>query len=411
MNGCMSLEEISYRPPTLTTERLVLRGFEPSDEGAVHAYASDEETTRYMLWERHRSLDDTRTFLDAYLAIAYAAGVHEYAICLRDDPRHVIGSIGLRRDARHQSGELGYILHRNHWGKGLVVEAARALIAHGFESERLVRIEVVAFADNARSRRVPEKLGFQFEGVSRSALCVRGQRRDLARYGLLRTDAFDANTTAPWLRWAREIAAVAQTGLTFVHDPFDRERYARLRELSLEIFADALSGSSAPVSDDVRAQLLAGATGYATPKLDVRAAVFREDARGVPTILLVKERSDGLWTLPGGWVDVGESPSYAVQKEVREESGFLVRPEKLIALLDRDRQGHPASPFHVWKAFLRCAIIGGSAHEAGDGLEIDDVAFFAADALPALSLPRVLASQIALCFAHHAQPDLPTQFD
>lgn len=412
MNRRMSLGEISYRPPTLTTARLVLRGFEPSDEDAVFAYASDAETTRYMLWERHRSRDDTRAFLDDYLAIAYAAGVHEYAICLREEPARVVGSIGLRKDAAHQTGELGYILHRDHWGKGLVVEAARALIDHAFERERLERIEVVAFAENARSRRVPEKLGFAFEGIARAALRVRGERRDLARYGLLAAErARPVHAVAPWLGWAREIGAVAQTGLEFARDPFDRARYEGLRELSLRIFSHALSGRPQPVTDELRAQLLAGASGYATPKLDVRAAVFRPSASGASTILMVKERSDGCWTLPGGWVDVGESLSDAVRKEVREESGLIVAPTKLVALLDRDKQGHPASPFHVWKAFVLCEITGGAAHEAGDGLEIDEVAFFARDALPPLSLPRILAAQIELCFAHHERPELATVFD
>ncbi len=151
--------------------------------------------------------------------------------------------------------------------------------------------------------------------------------------------------------------------------------------------------------------------GYATPKVDVRGVVFRDDG----ALLLVRESSDGGWTLPGGWADVGESPSEAVEKEVREEAGHVVRATKMLAVLDRDRHGHPPLLDAVYKLFLRCEVVGdGSAVAAGGGPgygETDGVGFFAADALPPLSLTRVTPAQLARLFEHHAHPDWPTDFD
>ena len=143
--------------------------------------------------------------------------------------------------------------------------------------------------------------------------------------------------------------------------------------------------------------------GYATPKVDVRGAIFRDD-----TILLVKERADGCWTLPGGWADVGESPSEVVVKEVYEESGYQARAIKLLAVYDRDKQGHPPLPFYVYKLFFKCELIGGSPSSS---IETEEVGFFPEDALPELSLGRVTPAQITRLFQHYRQPDLPTDFD
>ena len=221
----------------------------------------------------------------------------------------------------------------------------------------------------------------------------------------------DVRPIPDWLRWARQIQAIAQTGLTYVKDPFDQQRYEALRALAAEIVARIAGRGEPSARADELAGLFVHGAGYATPKLDVRGAVFREEADGESAILLVKERSDGGWTLPGGWVDVGESPSYAVEKEVREESGLEVKARKVVALLDRDRQGHPLYTHHVWKVFLACDVVGGRMHEAGDGIEIDEVGFFRQSQIPPLSLPRVLPSQIERLFAHHRRPDLPTDFD
>src|SRR5271157_4876065 len=151
------------------------------------------------------------------------------------------------------------------------------------------------------------------------------------------------NDEPDWLAWARELQAIAQTGLAFSRDPYDRERYEALRTLAAKMFA---ARTDAPV--DRIAQLFAGETGYATPKIDVRAAVF--DAR--ERLLLVRETSDGgRWTLPGGWADVNLTAAENAAKEAVEESGFRVEPRKLAAVWDRTRQGHPSSVFSSYKVF------------------------------------------------------------
>jgi ADP-ribose pyrophosphatase YjhB (NUDIX family) len=147
-------------------------------------------------------------------------------------------------------------------------------------------------------------------------------------------------------------------------------------------------------------------SGYATPKLGVRGAVFRDDR-----ILLVRETADEhRWSLPGGWADVNESPAEAVAREVREEAGLQVRPFKLAAVWDRARHPHGVvEPFHIWRLFFLCEITG---VELQTGPETSELAFFVEDELPAdLSTRRVLLSQLKRMFEHMRQPDLPTDFD
>jgi ADP-ribose pyrophosphatase YjhB (NUDIX family) len=211
-----------------------------------------------------------------------------------------------------------------------------------------------------------------------------------------------ANPIEPnWLLWAREIQALAQSGLAFTHDQYDRERYQRLLALAAQIMAQH-------TGLDVRNidLLFTQQTGYATPKLGVRGAVFRDDR-----ILLVRETADDhRWSLPGGWADVNESPSEAVAREVREESGLVVRAYKLAAVWDRDRHPHElVHPFHIWKLFFLCEIIGGQPQS---GLETSEVAFFAEHELPAeLSTSRVLLPQLKRMFEQIRRPELPTEFD
>jgi ADP-ribose pyrophosphatase YjhB (NUDIX family) len=149
-----------------------------------------------------------------------------------------------------------------------------------------------------------------------------------------------------WLAWAKQLQTIAQTGLTYVRDPYDRERYEQVREIALEMLA---AGSGLPMPE--ARGLFAGETGHATPKVDVRGVVFQGD-----TILLVRERSDGGWTLPGGWADPGEAPSVATVREVYEESGYRTRAIKLLALYDRDLHGHGPHPYHIYKVFFQCEI-------------------------------------------------------
>ncbi|WP_375515563.1 NUDIX hydrolase [uncultured Nostoc sp.] len=201
-----------------------------------------------------------------------------------------------------------------------------------------------------------------------------------------------------WLEWAQKLQAIAQNGLTYSENPFDIERYKQLRAITTEIMATYSNVEHSYVLD-----LFSREVGYATPKVDVRGAIFRDD-----TILLVKERADGCWTLPGGWADVGESPSEVVVKEVYEESGYQARAIKLLAVYDRDKQGHPPFPFYVYKLFFKCELIGGSPSSS---IETEEVGFFAEHALPELSIGRVTPAQITRLFQHYRQPDLPTDFD
>ncbi|MEL6462028.1 MAG: NUDIX hydrolase [Cyanobacteria bacterium J06636_27] len=201
-----------------------------------------------------------------------------------------------------------------------------------------------------------------------------------------------------WLEWAQKIQATAQNGLTYTKNVFDIERYQYLQQLAAEIIA-----SHTNIEQDYLQDLFAQETGYATPKVDVRGAVFQDNK-----ILLVKERSDGCWTLPGGWADVGESPSESVVKEILEESGYHTRVTKLIAVYDRDKQGHPPHPNYIYKLFFQCELIGGSASTS---IETEDVGFFAEDNIPELSLGRILPNQITKLFEHYRNPNLMTEFD
>lgn len=202
-----------------------------------------------------------------------------------------------------------------------------------------------------------------------------------------------------WLDWAKRLRAIAQSGLTFTNDPFEIERYHAVQKIAAEMMSEYSSESMERILD-----LFAGDTGYATPKLDVRGVVFKDDA-----ILLVRERSDGGWTLPGGWVDVGESPREAVEREVMEESGYRVRAARLLALYDKTKHPHPPSPIHIYKVFILCDFLGGEPVEAN--LETDGAAFFRENEIPKLSVSRTTSGQITRLFHHHRNPGLPADFD
>ena len=201
-----------------------------------------------------------------------------------------------------------------------------------------------------------------------------------------------------WLEWAKELQAIAQNGLTYAKNPFDIERYKAVREIAAEIVA-----THSDVDLNYVRGLFVSEAGHATPKVDVRGAVFRDNA-----ILLVRERSDGLWTLPGGWADVNESPGEAVVREVYEESGYRTRAVKLLAVYDRSKHAHTPFPYHVYKLFFQCELVGGVASHS---VETDGVAFFPEDRIPELSLLRVTPAQVARLFEHYRHPDWPTDFD
>ena len=198
--------------------------------------------------------------------------------------------------------------------------------------------------------------------------------------------------------WVRKVQAIAQNGLAFTADPFDRERYTQLAQLVETMLASELripAGAARALWQDEQ--------GYATPKVDVRGGVFVAD-----TVLLVRERSDGRWTLPGGWVDVNDAPSEAVAREICEESGYRARAVKLAALVDKNRHPHPPGIHHIYKLFFVCELIGGGPAAS---TETDAVEFFPVKALPELSTGRVLASQIERLYQHRLDPALPTDFD
>ena len=203
-----------------------------------------------------------------------------------------------------------------------------------------------------------------------------------------------------WLRWAQRLQSIAQTGLTYAEDPYDRERYEQLRELALEMASDGLARDP----DAVRV-VFASDAGYPTPKVDVRAVVFRGDE-----LLLVRERRSQAWTFPGGWADVGDTPSLAAERETLEESGYQVKAEKLLALLDKTRHEHPPSVDYTYKILIACRFEGG---EPATSHEIDDVGFFTEDAIAdlELDLDRTTPGQVALAFAHHRDPNKATDLD
>ena len=203
---------------------------------------------------------------------------------------------------------------------------------------------------------------------------------------------------AEWIEWAQRLQAIAQSGLTYTQSPYEIERYEAVRDIAVDIMA-AHTG----LSTDHLQGLFANERGYATPKVDVRGAVFRDNA-----ILLVREMRDGLWTLPGGWADVGDSPVEATVREVYEESGYQARAVKLLACYDRNKHGHPPTTFHIYKLFFQCELIGGTPT---DSHETSGARFFCEDEIPDLSLPRVTPAQIKRFFAHCRHPEWPTDFD
>ena len=166
--------------------------------------------------------------------------------------------------------------------------------------------------------------------------------------------------------------------------------------------ADLLAGEL-QIPPERAAALWNGEEGYATPKVDVRGGVFSGEQ-----VLLVRERSDGRWTLPGGWVDVNDSPAAAVEREIREESGYRARAVKFAALIDRRRHPHPPSVHHIYKLMFVCELTGG---EAASSTETDAVGFFPLAALPELSTGRILAPQIERLYEHHLNRALPADFD
>jgi len=207
------------------------------------------------------------------------------------------------------------------------------------------------------------------------------------------------NESVPaWLLWAREIQAIGQSGIHFSTTEYDRQRYQRLVALAAEIFADQTGQDISAFQQSFKLQ-----SGYATPKVDVRAAVFNRNQ-----ILLVQERADQRWSMPGGFADVNEPPSAMVEREVKEESGYLVKARKLVGVYESNHDRHPLEVYHVYKLIFLCDLIGGSPERSFETL---DVGMFPLDQLPDLSLGRTAPRFIQEAYAHWLDPNRPTAFD
>ena len=187
----------------------------------------------------------------------------------------------------------------------------------------------------------------------------------------------------PWLKWAVELQSISQNALTYTKDIYDKERFERVREIAAEMLA-----MKANLSIETVKGLFCNETGYQTPKLDTRAAIFNNNQ-----ILLVKERDK--WSLPGGWVDVLDSVYTNTVKEVKEESGFDVKPLRLIALQDRNKHNHPPYAYGICKVFVLCELLGGSFVENN---ETSESCFFPLEELPELATEKNTREQIEMCF-------------
>jgi ADP-ribose pyrophosphatase YjhB (NUDIX family) len=204
-----------------------------------------------------------------------------------------------------------------------------------------------------------------------------------------------------WLAWAKRIQAIAQAGLTYSESSYDQDRYQALRALSVEIMASHLE-----LADGERprlAELFASDYGYPTPKVDVRAFVAADGK-----ILMVRERVDGRWSIPGGWADVGSSPAEMAVRETAEESGYQVKARRLLAVWDKARHNPSPFPADVYKLVVACDLVGGDGTAGSETLE---VGWFAPDRLPELSVGRITAAQIHRLAELHAHPELPPDLD
>ena len=200
-----------------------------------------------------------------------------------------------------------------------------------------------------------------------------------------------------WIEWAREIFSLSQAGLAYSKNEFDLERYRRLQEITAEMIASQSGLEKESVLGSFSMQ-----AGYSTPKIDVRGAVVHEGR-----ILLIQERADGRWAMPGGWADLGNAPASVAEREVWEESGYRVRAEKVIAVLDANRI-EPMEFYHAYKLIFLCRLVGGEPRISHETLAVD---FFDPNELPPLSLFRTDEAMLHEVFAHVHDPLRRTAFD
>jgi ADP-ribose pyrophosphatase YjhB (NUDIX family) len=203
--------------------------------------------------------------------------------------------------------------------------------------------------------------------------------------------------TQRWMDWAREIFSLSQSGITYSENPYDIERYKRLQEITAEIIESQSDISNESVLDSFSMQ-----AGYITPKIDVRGAVIRDGK-----ILLIQERADGKWAMPGGWADLGNPPASVAEREVWEESGYRVKAEKVVAVIDANRI-EPMEFYHAYKIIFLCKLLDGEPRTSHETLAVD---FFDPHDLPPLSRYRTNEDMLREVFAHLENPDRPTAFD
>lgn len=196
----------------------------------------------------------------------------------------------------------------------------------------------------------------------------------------------------------KKIQSIAYAGLEYCENDFDRERYEDLKSLS-QLLLTELTGTPFEKIEE----LFSKETGYQTPKVDVRAVVFKENK-----ILMVKEKIDGRWSIPGGWADIGYSPSEIAIKEAKEEAGAEVKPVRLLAIVDKLKHNYPISPFHIYKIFILCELVNDAI---ASGTETSDVGFFSKDKLPPLSETRITVEQISMLFHLWENPTEQVVFD
>jgi len=199
------------------------------------------------------------------------------------------------------------------------------------------------------------------------------------------------------LKWSRQLFTISQAGLTYCKNEYDLERYHQLQEIAAEMLSSQTHLSNAEVMQSLSLQ-----SGYATPKIDVRGAVIQDGK-----ILLIQEQSDGLWAMPGGWADIGDLPSKTVEREVWEESGYLVCVDKVIAVMDANRFGS-LEFYHAYKLIFQCSILGGQPRTSHETMAVD---FFNLNELPPLSTSRTTHAMLTEVYEHHKDPTRPTAFD
>ncbi|WP_302626574.1 NUDIX hydrolase [uncultured Eubacterium sp.] len=205
------------------------------------------------------------------------------------------------------------------------------------------------------------------------------------------------NNNEKWLQWAVELQSLAQAGLTYGKDIYDKERYERIREISAEMLS-----YKTEISIEKVKELFCNETGYQTPKLDTRAAIFDNGK-----ILLVKE-NNGKWSLPGGWVDINVSVKENTVKEVKEESGLDVTADKIIAVQDRAKHNLPVYAYGVCKIFVLCSVIGGHFQK---NIETTEFRYFSENELPELATEKNNEEQIQICFSAYRDKNWQTLFD